>query len=173
VNTQQQRLLKTGRPPRHGETGSPTWIVWMSMNQRCNNPNHKSYKDYGGRGIKVCERWKSYENFVADVGYRPAKGLQLDRIDNERGYEPGNCCWATPRQNCNNRRSSRYLEFGGERLTVAQWADRLAGSRAALKKRIQNGWSVADALTRPFKAQRNSAIPSADRSIARLASDPR
>lgn len=135
---------------RHGETDSPTWKSWKSMLDRCELVAHKSYHDYGGRGITVCQSWHRYENFVADMGHRPA-GTQLDRIDNSRGYEPSNCRWATPRQNCNNRRNSIVIEHDGERLTLAQWGRRFAGKEATFRKRIEMGWPIAVALTRSVR----------------------
>lgn len=142
---------------RHGESHGPTWRSWKSMHDRCYLRAHKSWKDYGGRGIAVCASWHVYENFRAEMGERPA-GTQLDRVDNNRGYEPSNCRWSTPRQNANNRRSSVFLEFMGERLTVMQWARRIGVGHDTLSGRLEKGWSVEDALTRPLKQQRNSRV---------------
>ena len=94
----------------HGQNGTPTWNTWHTMRQRCLNPNATGYKNYGGRGITVCDRWQhSFENFLADMGERPA-GLGIDRIDNNAGYSPENCRWVTPKQNCQNRRTNKQKE---------------------------------------------------------------
>ena len=90
----------------HHESNTPTWTCWKNMHQRCANPNHNSYKHYGGRGIAVCDRWYEFANFLADMGERPV-GLSLDRIDNDAGYSPDNCRWATSQQQAKNRRQSR------------------------------------------------------------------
>lgn len=140
---------------RHGMTDSPTWKTWKSMLDRCYLREHKSFKDYGSRGISVCPSWHTYENFLVDMGLRP-DGLQLDRVNNDLNYAPGNCRWATPKQNCNNRRNSVFLEHNGDRLTIAQWAARLRCDPSALGNRLRNGWSVPEALTRPIKKQRNN-----------------
>lgn len=84
----------------------PEYATWRSMIQRCGYAKHKSYKHYGARGIKVCDRWKIFRNFFEDMGTRPP-GLQLDRINNDGNYEPGNCRWTTPKVNSNNRRPRR------------------------------------------------------------------
>lgn len=84
-------------------TGTPTWQSWYDARERCENSSNKSYADYGGRGIGLCERWQVYANFLADMGERP-KGLTLERKDNNKGYEPDNCCWATQQEQAWNKR---------------------------------------------------------------------
>ena len=100
---------KHGHRPKYGKP-SPTYISWKNMRQRCQNPNHPDYKDYGGRGIKVCKRWKDFVNFLKDMDERP-EGKTLDRVDNSGDYEPSNCRWATPKQQAQNKRDhkNQYL----------------------------------------------------------------
>ena len=93
-----------GHAPRRGLT--PTYRTWQQLVQRCTNPKNRNYADYGGRGVVVCERWMVFANFVADVGEKP-NGLTLDRIDNARGYEPGNVRWVSMHEQNQNRRSTR------------------------------------------------------------------
>jgi hypothetical protein len=95
------------RTRTHGHTGTSIYNRWKEMMGRCYNPKHPRYADYGGRGIRVCERWHDFTNFLADMG-EPPPGLTLDRIDNNKGYEPGNCRWATVQeQNTNQRPKSK------------------------------------------------------------------
>jgi hypothetical protein len=99
---------------------TPTYRVWAGMRKRCTNPHDESYKNYGGRGIAICERWQSFENFLADMGEKP-RGLTIERIDNDRGYEPDNCRWASrAEQNKNQRRNRRQLSVDAERDLVAR-----------------------------------------------------
>jgi hypothetical protein len=125
---------------------SKTYGVWRSMLRRCYELDHQAFSDYGGRGITVCPRWReSFENFLTDMGEAPA-GLTLDRYPNNDGnYEPCNCRWATPRQQANNRRSNRRVQFRGESMTVAQWADRQGITVQAMCARLKR-WPLERAL---------------------------
>ncbi len=96
---------KHGHSPRNGKP-SLTYNSWAHMKNRCQNPNYSEYKYYGGRGIKVCERWQDFTNFLADMGER-SEGLTLDRINNSKGYEPGNCRWVTPKEQRQNQREAK------------------------------------------------------------------
>ena len=126
------------------------------MMDRCYLRAHKSFKDYGGRGIKVCERWVEFSNFLSDMGVRP-DGRQLGRIDNEGGYSPDNCRWETPRQNSNNKRNNRLLTYDGLTLTVSQWSETLNISSGTLFRRLYAGWEVEDAIKRGVRYMRPSA----------------
>lgn len=101
---------------------SKTYVCWVDMRQRCNNPNGRQYKDYGGRGIRVCERWNSYANFLADMGEKPI-GLSLERIDNEGDYAPENCRWATHIEQMRNQRVTRRVRIKGHWYIAADLAD--------------------------------------------------
>jgi hypothetical protein len=107
--TNQLKMAKLGRSCKtHGSSFTPEYRAWIKMKTRCYNHNYEQFKDYGGRGIRVCDHWiNSFENFLADMGRKPSKQLTLDRKNNEGNYEPGNCRWATRLQQCHNRRCSR------------------------------------------------------------------
>lgn len=102
----------------HGMYKSREYKTWMSMKERCNNKNHSAFKSYGGRGIKVCDRWQSsFKNFYADMGNRPA-GCSLDRINNDKGYFPENCRWSTSKQQQSNRRNNVFVLVNGKKVTA-------------------------------------------------------
>lgn len=134
--------------PGTGLRATRAYTSWDGMIQRCFNPNNKRFKGYGGRGITVCERWRKFHDFYADMGERPS-GLSIDRINNDGDYEPGNCRWATPKQQQNNLRTNAFIEFRGERLRKHEWARRMGISIGALFFRLQHGWSIERALTTP------------------------
>ena len=139
-----------GRIGRHGDSGTPEHDAWKSMRARCNRPSHEFYSYYGGRGIAVCDRWNdSYENFLADLGRRPGRGYSLERIDNNGNYEPGNVRWATQAEQQRNNRKTRYLTYNGKTQCLTDWAAEIGMSLDGLRGRIDRGWSVEDALTRP------------------------
>lgn len=138
---------------RRGGAKSAEYRIWTSMLTRCHNERCKSFARYGGRGITVCERWRAdFAAFLADVGPRPSPRHQIDRIDNARGYEPGNVRWATAREQALNRRSNRMVTIGTETLPVGAWLDRYDTSRELFNGRVRAGWSVVDAITRPVEA---------------------
>lgn len=127
----------------------PEFKSYMSMLDRCQNPDSSNYADYGGRGITVCERWRQgFWLFIEDMGPRPSPGHTIDRIDNNGNYDLGNCRWATRKQQSRNRRSNRILELNGVQRTAAEWADVTGISRVTILSRLdQLGWSVEQALT--------------------------
>jgi len=139
----------------HGMAGSSIYKAWDSMLHRCTNPNNKRYRDYGGRGIEVCDSWFKFENFYADMGPRPTAKHSIDRIDNNGPYCKENCRWATPTEQGANQRSNRMLTHEGITLTVAQWSQRVSLSRSVIWMRLSRGWSVERALTQPVKQKRS------------------
>lgn len=136
----------------HGLHKHPMYRTWAGMKSRCSNPKDAWYRRYGGRGIKVCERWLDFANFYADVGDRP-KGHTLDRIDNDGDYTPENVRWATPPQQQETKtQTSRYLTAFGVTRTVDEWADHTGLAKGTIFMRLHRGWSVAKALrTKPQK----------------------
>lgn len=135
---------------KHGKSRSPEYFSWRSMQQRCNNQRASGFQRYGGRGIKVCERWSEFENFLADMGDRPA-GTSLDRIDGTKGYEPENCRWATMRVQSENRRTAVLIEFDGKRQSVPDWAREKGIPITTLDYRLKHGWAVERALSEPVR----------------------
>lgn len=128
------------------------------MHARCEKTYHPHYADYGGRGIKVCDRWKSFENFLADMGERP-EGMTLERREGDRDYEPGNCKWATRTEQQCNRRNNSLIEWNGERLPVAEWSRRTGIKAVTLYHRIARGWSAEATLTATPMARRKTSQP--------------
>lgn len=143
----------------HGWSERPEYWAWAKIVQRCTNPNCKSYKNYGARGIRICDRWLHGENgdtafvcFIADVGERPSAKHSIDRINNDGHYEPGNVRWATKVEQENNKRDNRYVLYRGQRMSLSQ-ATRAAGSivspSAAWPRIYKRGWSVELAVETP------------------------
>lgn len=108
----------------HGLTGDLTFRSWTGIIKRCFDPKHGRFEDWGGRGITVCERWQSFENFLADMGPQPGGGYSIERNDNDGNYEPDNCRWLKKELQARNRRTTRWIEFNGERLSLAEHAER-------------------------------------------------
>jgi hypothetical protein len=141
--------LKHGHARRGAE--SPTYVSWRRMVQRCTDRNHADFPRYGARGIKVCQSWLVFTGFLADMGER-LPGTTIDRFPNGAGnYEPGNCRWATPRQQQCNTKVNRLISIDGETLTLAEWATRAEMSTQALHHRIvKKGWDPKYAISRPL-----------------------
>jgi len=134
------------------------WI-WHLMRYRCESPKCRFYPRYGGRGIRVCERWKDFSNFVADMGPRPSPKYTLERIDNDGNYEPGNCKWATRREQSLNSTRVHRITFRGETHHIAEWARRIGMNPLSLASRLHKGWSVERALTEAVKRGSAAAGP--------------
>lgn len=126
-----------------------TFRSWLSMKQRCLNPRDTNYAKYGGRGVKVCDRWReSFETFLADMGEMP-DGCTLDRKDTNGDYEPDNCQWANRKAQTRNRRNTKRLTVNGETKTLGEWADLTGMNYHTLSYRLRRGWSPEQALTTP------------------------
>ena len=132
----------------HGMEGTSIYNTWAGMLQRCNNKNYHQFHHYGGRGITVCDEWRKFETFYADMGGRP-EGRSLDRIDNDGNYCKDNCRWATKKEQIRNRRTSTFLTYKGQTLSVSGWAEELGIKRKCLERRIRDGWPTEKALTTP------------------------
>lgn len=151
VAREKSRQRATHGYARGGKTPREYW-VWVSMHQRCENENNKSFRNYGGRGIKVCERWESFGEFMNDMGYRPSSRHTIERIDNDGHYSPDNCRWATRHDQSRNTRQNHLIAFNGTTQCLADWAYQLGMSFNTLEKRLRDGWTEEDALTTPVVA---------------------
>ncbi len=143
----------------HGDTGTKEYAAWEDMRRRC-----RKHPTYIRRKITVCDRWQTYEQFLKDVGRAPSEEYTLDRIDNDRGYEPSNCRWTTMRIQCRNRSNTHYCTYQGERLPLITWAERFNISWCFLYGRVVvRGWPIELALKTPkhsrLKYVRKLSIP--------------
>jgi len=134
-----------------GLARTPEHKAWWAMIDRCTNRMHPQFKDYGGRGIAVCERWRGpngCQNFVADMGLRPTAEHTLDREDNNKGYDAANCRWVPMLVQQNNKRSNNVIEWNGEKLTESQWCRRQGLPIRMIGRRLRAGWPLDIAMTR-------------------------
>lgn len=131
---------------------NPEYRSWFNMKTRCLNPKSGKWERYGGRGITVCDRWRdSFQAFRDDVGSQPFPGATLERIDNDGNYEPGNVRWVDRKAQARNRTSTRAVELNGERMSMAEAAERAGISQATFGARLNRGWTAAEAASRPLK----------------------
>ena len=135
----------------HGRANrnDPTYRAWTHLRGRCLTLTDRDYAEYGGRGITVCERWASFENFVADMGERPSPRHSIERINNSGNYEPGNCRWATAQEQANNRRSNVFIEYQGQRRTIMEWSRVIGINRRTISARLAWGWPLERVFTPP------------------------
>lgn len=142
-----EALLEANRT--HGMTGTKIRGVWYTMVRRCTDPNVKSYPSYGGRGIRVCDKWMKFAGFYEDMGGTYQKGLTLDRKDNDGDYCKDNCQWTTPKAQANNTRANKILIVKGEELTLAQACEKYGVPYGRTKARLLSGWADEDAIFIP------------------------
>lgn len=139
----------------HGHSGGPrskTYKLWQAMWGRCRYPSQDAYKHYGGRGIKVCQRWRSFRLFLKDMGERPA-GMYLGRRDPNGDYEPGNCKWATRGELMRNKTTARLLTLNDVTKCLTEWAEDIGIDQASLSERLKRGWPLEKALTTPKRGR--------------------
>jgi hypothetical protein len=140
-----RRELTSERAAIHRMSKTSTYQIWSGMHTRCSNSNATRYDCYGGRGIRVCDRWNSFECFLQDMGERPEK-MTIERIDNNGNYEPSNCCWATKKTQARNQRSNHRITYTGCTKTLVEWAEDTGLTYSALKCRIRKAKPLASAL---------------------------
>ncbi len=139
---------------KHGKRHTSIYNIWCNMRGRCENPTDAAYDRYGARGITVCDRWKDFSAFYEDMGDKP-DGLTLERINNDKGYSPENCCWDTMKNQTRNRHTNRIMTLGNKTQCLAAWAEELGWRSNTLVSRVLRKWSDERALTTPpsFKDQ--------------------
>jgi hypothetical protein len=173
-----QGVISSGRTSscgclRHGHARrgaiSAEYAVWHSMINRCTKPRHKSWPRYGGRGVRVCNRWSNFERFLADMGRRPSPAHQLDRYpDNDGNYEPDNCRWALPVENARNRSTNVKIAALGQVRCVTEWAELTGITPQAIRRRIARGWDAARAATTPRATQAQGSNAGSKHGLAKL-----
>jgi len=144
-----EKRTKHGHCPGHKM--SREFNIWQHIKRRCNDQKRRDYKNYGGRGIKVCDRWlESFTNFLEDMGECPS-GMSIERIDVDGHYEPSNCKWATLDEQANNKTNTHYLELNGKKMSIAQWARELGVKNVTIQNRLRYGWTIERTLTTPAR----------------------
>ncbi len=150
-------ITKHGALKNGGRSG--TWTTWNGMIQRCYNPRHKEFHNYGARGISICERWRyDFAAFLADMGEKPPDKT-IDRIDNNGNYEPGNCRWATDREQTRNKRVNVFYTHDGASLVIADWAVRLGVKKVTIRTRMRRGWTFEQAILTPVGPRGHKVKP--------------
>lgn len=136
----------------HGKHSYPEYSIWIAMKKRCSNEKVHNFKNYGGKGIKVCDRWiDSFDNFYEDMGPRPSKDHTIERIENDKDYGPSNCKWLHKLLQSENQTSNILLTFNNKTQNLRKWSKEMGISEWALRKRIKQNWDINKALTQPVK----------------------
>ena len=138
----------------HRMSQTAVYGIWGNMLYRCNTSTSQMYKNYGGRGIKVCKEWHSFDLFLADMGDRPSENHSLERIDVDGDYEPNNCKWATAKEQARNRRNSRFIFIDGLKLQVDEYCERYNLSKEAIKNRIRRNWTNKRIIETPVRTSK-------------------
>lgn len=131
----------------HRKSSTTEYRSWSEMKRRCKSKERDKYNSWALKGVVVCERWLEFQKSYDDMGPKPSKDHQIERIDNDGNYEPGNCRWATRKEQCNNRRNSHFLTLGTKTQTIQQWCDQLGIPDTTLHNRLKRGWSAERSLT--------------------------
>ncbi len=137
---------------KHGKSGTPEHRIWKLMNGRCHNKKSPDYPRYGGRGIKICERWLTFENFLEDMGERPSNRHSIDRKDNDGDYCPENCRWATDLEQACNKPTTYKVVVNGETISIDEWARRNGLQPRTIRWRAKR-WGIEEAIKRPVQAK--------------------
>jgi len=149
--------LQLERARTHGMKRTREWSCWSGMKRRCLDPNNIGYKRYGGRGIKVCQKWlHSFEAFFADMGACPSAKHSIDRIDNDGDYRPENCRWATPSEQSRNRRHNRLITAWGRTQALVAWSQETGLNPMTIASRLRKGWLPEAALGTPLLRKRKA-----------------
>lgn len=131
---------------KHGMWRTPEYKAWAAMRSRCLNPNNRNWHRYGGRGVRICAEWDSFDKFFQDMGLRPSDKHSLDRSDNGLLYSKATCRWATAREQTNNTRRNRRITYQGRTMTIAEWARAFGAKDSVVRGRIKMGWNIEEAI---------------------------
>lgn len=157
-------MVKPNKTDSKGFAGTPEWNAWRGIIARCEVKTSTIYKYYGGRGIRICRRWRrSFRKFLLDMGRKPTDRHEIDRIDNEGDYEPKNCRWVTRKQNMRNTRSNHWITVNGKKKVLKDWAKSLGCHHATILMRLKYGWTKEEAVTIPVRILKRRNIQNASR----------
>lgn len=142
-------------PELRGCSHTPEYRVWNNLKNRCTNPNVPGYENYGGRGIKVCDEWIEFSNFIRDMGKRPTVNHSIERINNDGDYCKENCKWATKSDQVRNRRSNIIVEYQGEKRILKDLAKEVGLNYQLIQRRMNKGLSIEESISKPYKYRKN------------------